>query len=51
MAAMMNMTPPTTSNVPKKERWLIARFGGLGFDVDVLDNDAERIFIVFIGGE
>ena len=48
---MTKNTPPTASDVPKKERRLIARFGGLGFDVDMLDNDAESLFIVFIVGE
>jgi hypothetical protein len=48
---MTNINPPTASDVPKKERWLIPRFGGLGFDVDVVDNDAERLFIVFIVAE
>ena len=43
--------PPTASDAVKKERRLIARLGGLGFDVDVVDNDAERLFIVFIVGE
>ena len=51
MAIMTKITPPTASDVPKKERRLIARFGGLGFDVDMLDNDAESLFIVFIVGE
>ena len=51
MAAMTKITPPTASDVPKKERRLIARFGGLGFDVDMLDNDAESLFIMFIVGE
>jgi hypothetical protein len=51
MATMRNTTPPTASDVLKKERWLIQRLGGLGFDVDLVDNDAERLFIVFIGGE
>jgi hypothetical protein len=48
---MTNITPPTASDAPKKERRLIARFGGLGFDVDMLDDDADSFFIVFIGGE
>ena len=48
---MTKITAPTASDVPKKERRLIARFGGLGFDVDMLDNDAESLFIVFIVGE
>ena len=51
MATMTKITPPTASDVPKKERRLIARFGGLGFDVDMLNNDAESLFIVFIVGE
>jgi hypothetical protein len=29
----------------------MARFGGLGFDVDALNNDAERLFIGFMVGE
>lgn len=29
----------------------MARFGGLGFDVDVLNNDAESFFVEFIVGE
>src|SRR5215208_7525506 len=51
MATMRNITPPTASDVPKKERWLIARLDGLGFDVDMLDNDAECFFIIFMVGE
>jgi len=51
MATMTNITPPTASDVPKKERWLIARLGGLGFDVDMLDNDTESFFIVFMVAE
>ena len=51
MATMTKITPPTASDVPKKERRLIARFGGLGFDIDMLNNDAESFFIVFIVGE
>jgi hypothetical protein len=34
--------------VPKKERRLIERFGGLGFDVDVVSNDAVDLSIGFI---
>jgi len=48
---MTKTTPTTASDVPKKERRVIARFGDLGFDVDVLNNDAERLFIGFIVGE
>jgi hypothetical protein len=48
MAAMTKTTPPIASDLPKKERPLTARFGGLGFDVDMLDNDADDLFIVFI---
>jgi hypothetical protein len=48
MATMAKITPPTTSDVPKKERRLIALFGGLGFDVDALNNDAESLAIGFI---
>ena len=29
----------------------MARFGGLGFDIDVVINDAESLFIVFMIGE
>jgi hypothetical protein len=47
MATMTKTTPPITSDVPKKAR-LIARFGGLGFDIDVVNNDAESLFIGFI---
>ena len=36
--------------MPKKAR-LIARFGGLGFDIDVVNNDAESLFIGFMIGE
>jgi len=39
------------SDARKKERWPLPRFGGLGFDVDKVDNDAARLFIVFILGE
>jgi len=35
----------------KKERQLMARFGGLGFDGDVVNNDAKSLFIEFIVGE
>jgi hypothetical protein len=45
---MTKTTPTTVSDVPKKERRLIARSGGLRFDVDVLNNDVERLFIGFI---
>jgi hypothetical protein len=48
---MTKITPPIASDVPKKERRLMARFGGLGFDVDMLDNDAESFLILFIVGE
>jgi hypothetical protein len=48
MATMTKTTPTTVSDVPKKERRLIARSGGLRFDVDVLNNDVERLFIGFI---
>ena len=48
MAAMTKITPPIASNVPEKERRLIAGFGALGSDVDMVDNDAEDLFIVFI---
>jgi len=48
---MTNITPPTASNVLEKERRLIARLGGFRFDVDVVDNDAARLFMVFILGE
>ena len=50
MAPMTKTTPPITSDVPKKAR-LIARFGGLGFDIDVVNNDAESLFIGFMIGE
>ena len=50
MATMTKTTPPITSDVPKKAR-LIARFGGLGFDIDVVNNDAESLFIGFMIGE
>jgi hypothetical protein len=36
---------PTASDVPKKERRLTERFGGLGFDVDVVTNDAVDLSI------
>jgi hypothetical protein len=49
--AITKTTPPTASDVPKKERRLIAHLGGLGFDVDLLDKDAENLFVVFIVGE
>jgi hypothetical protein len=39
---------PTASDVPKKERRLTERFDDLGFDVDVVNNDAEDVFIGFI---
>ena len=39
---------PTASEVPKKERRLTERFGGLGFDVDVVNNDAVDLFIGFM---
>jgi hypothetical protein len=39
---------PRASDVPKKERRLIERFGGLGFDVDVVSNDAVDLSIGFI---
>jgi hypothetical protein len=51
MANMTKTTPPAASDVPKKERQLMARFGGLGFDIDVVNNDAESLFIVFMIGE
>ena len=51
MATMTKTTLPTASDVPKKERRLIARFGGLGFDIDVVNNDAESLFIGFMIGE
>jgi hypothetical protein len=51
MATMTEITPPTASDLPKKERRLKARFGGLGFDVEMMDNDAETLFIVFIVGD
>jgi hypothetical protein len=38
---------PTASDVPKKERRLTERFGGLEFDVDVVNNDAVDLFIGF----
>jgi hypothetical protein len=34
--------------VPKKERRLTKRFGGLEFDVDVVNNDAVDLFIGFM---
>jgi hypothetical protein len=39
---------PTARDVPKKERRLIERFGGSGFDVDVVNNDAVDPFIGFM---
>lgn len=48
---MTKITPPTASDVPKKERRLIARFGGLGFDIDVVNNNAESLIIGFMIGE
>jgi hypothetical protein len=39
---------PTASDVPKKERRLTERFGGLGFDVDVVNNDAVDLSIGFM---
>ena len=48
MANMTKTKPPTANDAPKKERRLVARFGGLGFDVDVLNNDAESLFIGFM---
>jgi hypothetical protein len=39
---------PTASDVPKKERRLTERFGGLGFDVDVVNNDAVDLFVGFM---
>ena len=39
---------PTASDVPKKERRLTKRLGGLGFDVDVVCNDAADLFVGFI---
>jgi len=39
---------PIAVNVPKNERWLIERFGDLGFNVDVRNNDAKSLFIEFI---
>jgi len=48
MAAMTNTATPTAIDVPNKERRLIARFGGLGLDVDVANNDAETFLIVFM---
>jgi hypothetical protein len=39
---------PTASDVPKKERRLTERFGGLGFDVDVVTNDAVDLSIGFM---
>src|SRR5262245_12334289 len=39
---------PTASDVPKKERLLTERFGGLGFDADVVSNDAVYLLIGFI---
>ncbi|HMJ25671.1 MAG TPA: hypothetical protein VK475_07570 [Pyrinomonadaceae bacterium] len=51
MATMTKTTPPTASVIPKKERGLIARFGGLGFDIDVVNNNAESLIMGFmIGG-
>ena len=51
MVTMTKAMPPTASDVPKKERRLIARFGGLGFDIDVVNNNAESLIIGFmIGG-
>jgi len=51
MAAMTNITPPTASDVPKKERWLILRWDALAFDADMLDNDSESFFILFMLAE
>ena len=48
---MTKTMPPTASDVPKKERRLIARFGGLGFDIDVVNNNAESLIIGFMIGE
>jgi hypothetical protein len=39
---------PTASDVPKKERRLIELFGALGFDVDVVRNDAVDLLVGFI---
>ena len=50
MATMMKTTLPRASDVRKKERRLIPYFGGLELHVDVLNNDAERLFIGFIVG-
>lgn len=47
---MTSTTPPTTNNVPNKERRLIARFDILGFDIDILNNDAESLLIAFMTG-
>ena len=51
MATTTKTTPPITSDVPKKERRRIASSGGLGFDIDVVNNDAESLFIGFMVGE
>jgi hypothetical protein len=51
MIPMANTMLPTATDVPKKERRLMARFAGWGFDVDVLNNDAEIFFVEFIVGE
>ena len=51
MATMMNITPPTASDVPKKERWLIPHWGALAIDTNMLDNDTESFFIVFMVAE
>jgi len=49
---MTKIAPATASDVPKKERRrLTARFGGLGFDVDMLNNDAESFLIGFMVAE
>jgi len=48
MATMTKTKPAKVSDAPKKQRRLVARFGSVGFDVDVLNNDAESLFIGFM---
>ena len=48
MAPVMITTVPTTIDLPNKEQRLIAGFSGFGFDVPVLNNDANNLFIEFI---
>jgi len=48
---MTKTTLPIASGAPKKERRFLARFRALGFDIDVVINDAESLFIVFMTGD